>query len=235
VKALSVVGLITARGGSKGIVGKNLRPVAGKPLLAWTVEAAMRAKQLSRVLLSTDDPEIARIGADHGAEVPFFRPAELAQDTSSHLSVIHHALDWLEANGGLPDYLCMLQPTSPLRTAADIDAAISLAFERDADAVIGIAPVAQHPFLARRLQPDGSITEFVPTELKYPRRQDLPPAFALNGAIYINRCTSLRRDQTLLPPGALGYVMPPERSVDVDTELDLVLVEHLLKKRDALV
>jgi CMP-N,N'-diacetyllegionaminic acid synthase len=227
----TVVAVITARGGSKGIVGKNIKPVAGQPLIAWTIAAAERARRLSRVIVSTDDPEIARVAAEHGAEIPFVRPEALAQDGSSHLSVLLHALDWLKANGGEPEYLCLLQPTSPLRTAEDIDAAIELAVTRRADAVIGVTPITQHPYLARRLGPDGTLVDFVKSDLAYPRRQDFPPACIINGAIYINRSASLRRDQTLLPAGALGYMMPEERSVDVDTELDLILVEHLLKQR----
>lgn len=229
------VGLITARGGSKGLPGKNIRYVAGKPLIAWTIEAARRAQGLSRVLLSTDDSEIARVGAEWGAEVPFLRPAEFAQDTSSHISVVNHALDWLNAHGGEPELLCLLQPTSPLRLASDIDAAIQLAADRAADAVIGVARMEHHPYLARQLQPDGTLVELVRTDIKYLRRQDLPPAYIINGAIYINRTTSLRKEQTLFPPGALGYVMPPERSVDVDTALDLVVVEHLLQQRHAFI
>ncbi len=233
--APTVTAVITARGGSKGIPGKNLKMVGGRPMIAWTIEAARRAKRLSRVLLSTDDPEIARVAAEYGAEVPFMRPAEFAQDASSHLSVILHALDWMAANGGAPDYVCLLQPTSPLRIADDIDGAIALAVERGADAVVGLAALEEHPYLARRLAPDGTIAEFVPSGLKYPRRQDFPPAFRINGAVYINRPAALRRDQTFFPPSALGYVMPPERSIDVDHELDLIVVEHLLRNRDALV
>jgi CMP-N,N'-diacetyllegionaminic acid synthase len=228
-----VVAIITARGGSKGIPGKNLRPLGGRPMIAWTIEAAQQAKRLTRVLVSTDDPDIARVARECGAEVPFLRPAELALDNSPHIEVILHALDWLQANGGEPAYACLLQPTAPLRIAADIDGAIALAIERQADAVIGLGPLEHHPYLARSLAPDGTMGEFVPCDLKYPRRQDFPPAYRINGAVYVNRTAALRRDRTFFPPGALGYVMPPERSIDVDNRLDLVVVEHLLEQRNA--
>lgn len=226
-----VIGLVTARGGSKGIPGKNLRIVAGKPLIAWTIAAACAAKRIARVLLSTDDPVIAKVGREYGAEVPFLRPAELARDDSSHISVVNHALDWLAAQDATPDYLALLQPTSPLREASDLDAAIDLAVARDADAVIGVSEMKKHPLLARRLEADGRLAEFAKTDIPYLRRQDLPRAYAINGAIYINRCFALRRDQTFYPPGALGYVMPAERAVDVDEPIDLVVAEHLLNSR----
>ena len=131
-----ILGLITARGGSKGIPGKNIKPLAGKPLIAWTIEAANNSRLLSQVIVSTDDNEIARSAQAWGAEVPFKRPEELAQDQSSHLDVVLHALQWYQLqHRALPEYVMLLQPTSPLRTANDIDAAISLAAQKQADAI----------------------------------------------------------------------------------------------------
>ncbi len=230
-----VYGLVTARGGSKGVPGKNIKIVGGKPLIAWTIAAARQARRLDRVFLSTDDPEIAAVGREWGAEVPFMRPAKLAQDNSSHVSVVNHALDWFEANGGLPEYLCLLQPTSPLRTAADIDTAIEIALSRAANAVVAVAPAETHPFLTRKIEVDGTLVEFVKTDIKYLRRQDLPPAFIVNGAVYVNRCAAFRRTQLFIPPGTIAYMMPPERSIDIDTALDFVVVEHLLRERNVAV
>jgi len=227
-----VIGLITARGGSKSMPRKNILPLAGKPLIAWTIEAARSSRFLSRVLLSTDDPEIAEVAAGWGAEIPFMRPAELAGDTTPHVLVVEHAIRWLEeAEGSRPEYVLMLQPTSPLRTAEDIDGVITFAREREAIAVVSVSPMDRHPYLSKRILADGTLAEFVTSDIAYLRRQDLPPAYALNGALYLNRSDSLLRDHTFVPPGVLGYVMPPERSLDVDTPWDFHLVEMILQDR----
>jgi CMP-N,N'-diacetyllegionaminic acid synthase len=227
-----VIGLITARGGSKSMPRKNILPLAGKPLIAWTIEAARSSRFLSRVLVSTDDPEIAKVAAAWGAEIPFMRPAELAGDTTPHVLVVEHAVRWLEeAEGSRPEYVLMLQPTSPLRTAEDIDGAITFAREREAIAVVSVSPMDRHPYLSKRILADGTLAEFVTSDIAYLRRQDLPPAYALNGALYLNRSDSLLRDHTFVPPGVLGYVMPPERSLDVDTPWDFHLVEMILQDR----
>lgn len=227
-----VIGLITARGGSKSIPRKNIAPLAGKPLIAWTIEAALASRLLSRVLVSTEDAEIAQVAAAWGAEVPFTRPAELAGDATPHILVVQHAIRWLEeAEGMRPEYVLLLQPTAPLRTVEDIDAAITFAGEREAIAVVSVCPMERHPYLSKRILGDGSLADFVTTDIAYLRRQDLPPAYALNGALYLNRRESLLRDRTFLPPGTLGYVMPPERSVDMDTPWDFHLVELVLRDR----
>lgn len=229
--------IITARGGSKGIPGKNLKFMAGQPMIAWTIAAARQARGLDRVLVSTDDPEIARVCRELGAEVPFLRPAHLATDTATHLAVFDHMMDWLADEGGLPEYLLLLQPTSPLRLTEDIEGGIRLARERRADAVIGVSeihPHTAHPWLAKRLTPDGALEPFMVTPTDDLRRQNMPPAFAINGALYVNRCASLRRDRTFFPTGALAYPMPVERSLDVDAPLDFFFAEQLLKQRHAI-
>ncbi len=228
---MSILALIPARGGSKGIPRKNLAPLAGQPLIAWTIAAALGSKNLSRVIVSTDDAEIAEVARQHGADVPFLRPPELAADESGALGVVLHALDWLaESAGEPPEYVLLLQPTSPLRATADIDAAIALAHARDADAVLGVCEAVPHPFLARRVDEAGVLTDFLPVDEKLVRRQDFPYAYVLNGAIYLNRCASLRTARTFQPPGALALIMPRERSLDIDTPHDLRLAEQLLTK-----
>jgi len=228
-----VVAVVTARGGSVGIPGKNIRPLAGKPMIAWTLDVAHACTKLSRVIVSTDDPEIARIARDCGTEVPFLRPPELATATASHLSVIEHALDWLESSSRLPEYVVLLQPTSPLRLPKDVDGAIALALEKRAIAVIGVTKLDKHPFIAKKILPDGTLEDFVPNNCEDLRRQNLPPAYTINGAVYVNRSTALRSDRTFFPARAYGYVMPPSRSLDIDTPLDFFLVEQVLKHRDA--
>jgi CMP-N,N'-diacetyllegionaminic acid synthase len=231
---LNVVALITARGGSKGIPRKNLAPVAGKPLIAWTIAAALGAKCVSRVLVSTDDPEIAEVSRQCGAEVPFLRPAELAEDHSTSFDVAAHALRWLsEHDRDEPDYLLLLQPTSPLRTAADIDGAIALARERNADAVLAVCEASPHPYLARRVDERGQLSDFISLAQKPSRRQEYPAAYMLNAAIYLNRPASLLATRSFQPPGALAYVMPQERSLDVDSSWELRLVDLLLRDTHA--
>lgn len=229
---VDVIGLITARGGSRGVPRKNVLPVGGRPLIAWTIAAARESRMLGRVIVSTDDAEIARVAREWQAEVPFMRPAELAQDASPHVHAVGHALAWLEKEEGCrPDYVLLLQPTSPLRTTEDIDNAIQMAIERRAEAVVSVTETHDHPYLARRITQAGMLAEFVPCELAYARRQDLPPAYALNGAIYLNRPASLREQQTFTPEGTYAYVMPPERSLQVDTPWDLHLVDLVLRER----
>lgn len=227
-----VIGLITARGGSKSIPNKNIHMLAGKPLIAWTIEAAQNSRSLNRVIVSTDDPKIASISETYGAEVPFMRPAELSQDGSDHISVVRHAMAWLEQNERfVPDYLMLLQPTSPLRTSEDIDAATELAEARNAEAVVAVSEMKPHPYLSRQMGDDGILTELISTNIPYLQRQALPLAFAINGAMYLNRPASLLKHLSFTPNGTLGYVMPPERSIDVDTPWDLYIAELILRRR----
>lgn len=227
-----VLGLVTARGGSKGVPRKNLRPVAGRPLIAWTLDAAKASRTLTQVMVSTDDPEIAMVARGMGVDVPFLRPAELSGDLSPHLDVVLHALDWLEAHRGATfEYVCLLQPTSPLRSGQDIDAAVERAVSRRAEAVVGITESPVQPHLIHALNSDDTLTPLLPQAAGYVRRQDVPPAYVLNGVIYVNRVESLRRDRTFMPTGTLGYRMPAERSMDVDTEADLRAAEAALAAR----
>ncbi len=227
-----IIGLITARGGSKSIPGKNIKLLAGRPLIAWTIEAALQSKALSRVIVSTDDEKIAEVARQWGADVPFMRPDELAQDNSSSISTVLHALNWLAENEGVyPEYIMLLQPTSPFRTAEDIRQSIDLAGNYRAAAVVSVCEAERHPYICQRILEDGTLADFITTEMQYLRRQDLPPAYAVNGAIYLNQCSSLLRDQRFLPSGSIAYIMPPERSLDVDTMWDWHLAELIMKDR----
>lgn len=228
----TVLALITARGGSKGIPGKNIAPLGGKPLIAWSIEAARRSRHVSRVVVSTDDEEIARVSRAWGAEVPFMRPRELALDHSPHIPVILHAVEWMELHGQCrPEYVLLLQPTSPLRRSEDIDAAVELIRERGVDSVIGVGEAASHPYLAKRIREDGWMEDFTPKPEGYLSRQSLPPAFAINGAIYLVRRDVLMERKALQTERSVVYVMPPERSLDIDTPWDLHLAELILRDR----
>ena len=203
-KDISVLAVVTARGGSKGVPGKNIRLLGGKPLIVWTIEAARASTRVNRVLLSTEDDEIARIGRDAGAEVPFKRPAELAGDESSHPGVVLHALQWVKDHDGFsPEYVLVLQPTSPFRTAQDIDAAIELAMQPPRPpAVVSVYDCAHHPYWARRVLQDGTLQDFMKVKLKDERRQALPKAYMLNGAIFLIQVESLVREQSFIPQGS---------------------------------
>jgi CMP-N,N'-diacetyllegionaminic acid synthase len=225
-----IIGLITARGGSKSVPQKNLKMLAGKPLIAWTIEVALQCNELSRVIVSTDDEQIAEIARKWGAELPFMRPAELAQDDSSHISVVLHAIHRLkEKEGFCPDYIMLLQPTSPLREVEDIRNAVQLANDHHAVAVVSVCEAEKHPYLCKRILNNGTLSDYISTDIGYLRRQALPPAYALNGSIYLNKCSSLLQDRTFLPEGTIAYVMPPDRSLDVDTMWDWYVAELILK------
>ena len=224
----TILALIPARGGSKGIPRKNIVPLAGRPLIAHTIAAAKGASCLDRVVVSTDDDEIAAVAARWGAEVPFRRPAELAGDTAAGLDVALHALDWLAENEGYaPDILVELQPVAPLRLAADIDRAVRPLLDGSADTVVGLVET-EHPYYLRRLV-GGAVFPFLPETPEAFRRQDLPPVYRLNGALLATRTQLLRERRSFYGGRTCGYVMPPERSIDIDTPLDLRIAAALLE------
>jgi len=217
--------LIPARGGSKGIPRKNIKLIAGKPLIVWTIEAALRSSLLSAVVVSTDDPEIAEVARQAGAQVPFMRPANLAQDQTPGLDPVLHALDQLPQY----DSVLLLQPTSPLRTTEDIDGCLNLAAQKNALSVVSVAEAAIHPYWAYRLNADQTMARFVDAA-PIARRQDLPAAYALNGAMYFAEANWLRRSGSLVTDETLAYEMSIEHSVDLDTPFDWKFAELLLKE-----
>ncbi|MBL8629836.1 MAG: acylneuraminate cytidylyltransferase family protein [Rhodospirillaceae bacterium] len=228
-----VIAVIPARGGSKGVPRKNIRPLLGKPLIAWTIDAALAANSVSRVIVSTDDHEIAVIARACGAEVPFMRPDEFAQDDTPDMPVLKHALEFLTVKENHDcAMVAWLRPTAPLRLADDIDAAIDVLAKSTADSVRSVSVSKAHPYWMKTLS-DGVLQPFVPgeDEQKYPRRQALPPVYALNGAVDVMRTKTLQGWATLWGARVAGYVMPPERSVDIDTEADFVVAEALLRAR----
>ena len=230
----NILAVITARGGSKGIPRKNLALLAGKPLIAWTIEAALGSRAKPRVIVSTDDEDIARVSQAWGAEVPFMRPPEMARDDSPHVPVVLHAVEWMESHEGLkPEWVLLLQPTSPLRTAEDIDAAVGLALEKNADGVVSVVEAPAHPFVLKRMTPEGALQDFMPKPEGYLPRQSLPKVYAVNGAIYLVRTDMLLEKQTFYTDRTFGYVMPPERSLDVDTPWDLRLADMILRNAQA--
>ena len=226
------LGVVHARGGSKRIPRKNIKLLNGYPLIAYIIRAAL-SSQIDRVIVSTDDSEIAAIAKKFGAEVPFMRPHTLAQDDTPGMEPILHALRWLEANEDYrPDYAAMLQATSPLRTTRNIDEAFELAEEADALSVVSVCPVVEHPFWMKRMNGDGCLTEFMTAHEAYPRRQDLPPLYSLNGAIFLARRGILLSTQSWYTERTYGYVMPREHSLDIDSAGDFLAAERILMERD---
>ncbi len=225
-----VVALITARGGSKRLPGKNIRILAGKPLIAWTIECALKSKLTRRVIVSTDDVKIASVAKKCGAEVPFLRPKNLAGDSSSHIAVATHALEWLKQHEGkYPQFLLLLQPTSPFRTHQDIDSAIQVAIQKKAASVIGVHEMPIHPFLAREITAKGRLRKFMKDGLVYRRKQSLPRLFAPNGAIYLTCPRAILKSKTFFPSNTYPYVMSEDRSIDIDTKWDFHLASLILK------
>lgn len=226
IAGLRVLGLIPARGGSKSIPGKNLRQVAGKPLIAWTIEAAAASRYLDRCVLSSDDPEIIEAAKLYGCEAPFRRPAQYARDDSPGIDPVLHAL---EALPGF-DILVLLQPTSPLRTVADIDACLERLVETGAAFCVSVREAVDHPCLTFWTRADSRLCSYVSEPNAWnSRRQDLPRALCLNGAVYAARVPQLLSSRSLMGSDTVAYEMPLSRSLDIDDPEDLIEAEHALK------
>ena len=222
-----VLTLIPARGGSKGLPGKNIRPFLGKPLIAHTIDAAREARVAGRIVVSTDDPQIAEVSRSHSAEAPFLRPQEIAADVSPVLAAALHAVDWFIQNESWePRWLLLLQPTSPLRTANDIRNAFDLMRESEADAVVSVSDTKSHPYWVKTLTADGFLRPFVDGQTSPDRRQDLPPAYALNGMLYLVRISTLREEGAFCPLRTLPLIIPSSRAFDIDTEQDFLIAEY---------
>jgi CMP-N-acetylneuraminic acid synthetase len=219
-----ILGLIPARGGSRGIPGKNLKLLAGRPLVCYACAAARESRRISRSILSTDCPQIAEAGRVAGVEVPFLRPAALAGDMSATIDVVLHALHYLAAHeGACPEIVVLLQPTAPLRRGHHVDEAVDLLLASGSDAVVSVTRVPAHfhpswQFVLR----DGVLEPLLGTPWAQiiPRRQDLPPTYTRNGAIYAVCTSALESTRSLYGNHCLGYVMPPDVSINIDTQDD---------------
>ena len=231
-KDQSVLAVITARGGSKGIKDKNIKPLAGQPLIAWTIQACLNSNKLDRIITSTDKTNIADICLKYGVEVPFIRPNDLAQNDSPHIDVIIHAVDWLSTNCDYnSDYVLLLQPTSPLRSTEDINKAIELAMKYNADSVISVCKAAVHPYLNKQINKDGNLSDFIDKPKGYLPRQLHPPVYYLNGAIYLIKTEVIQKQRTFFPDSTIPYIMPVERSLDIDTIWDFYLCDLVLRDK----
>lgn len=227
---MKVLGIIPARGGSKGVPRKNIRLLCGKPLIAYTIEAALKSKQLTRTILSTDDAEIAEVGKSLGVDVPFIRPRELAEDTTPTLPVVLHAVKALEGVGENYDAVCLLQPTNPLRRTEDIDNCIELLEESGADSVLSVlaVPDTYNPKWVYWKNGTGKLILSTGESEPVSRRQDLPPAFHREGSVYVTRTEILKTKQSLYGETVQGYEMSPQFSSNIDTQGDWQRIENRL-------
>jgi len=229
---LEVLGIIPARFNSKGVSNKNIRKLNNKPLIAYTIEAGLEAERQTRLIVSTDSEEIASVARTYGAEVPFLRPAELAEDDISMVSVLHHAIKFLDSSENYKaDIIITLQPTSPLRKAYHIDEAVEKLIDTDADSVVSLCEVEYSPYWMKKIE-NGKVSNFMQGSEKYTRRQDLPELYRLNGAIFVTRYEVLMKENRILGNDTRAIIMSQEDSIDIDTELDFKLAELILRERD---
>ena len=226
------IAVVPARAGSKGVKNKNLLPVMGRPLLAHSIECGLACPSVDHVVLSTDTDEIARVGLEWGAEVPFLRPAELARDTSPMLPVMQHAVTACEESYGMPiETLVLLHPTSPLRTVEDVECCISLLRSGDCDAVISARPGRRNPYFNMVVQAGPYVRLAIPSETPIGRRQDAPPVYDLDTSVWVYSRAALMEQHARIPDRTKLYVIPEERSIDLDTELDFEILESMLERR----
>ena len=218
-----VMAVIPARGGSKGLPRKNILPVDGKPLIAWTIDAALMSKVVNKVILSSDDDEIIKVASLYGCEAPFVRPKELATDSATSIDVVLHAIEHLPGY----DFVILLQPTSPLRHALDIDGAFAQMLSMGASTCVSVSEVDQSPYWMYSLNSSGRLESLLPPLQGVTRRQDLPPVYGLNGAIYIARIEEFLRTGNFVGDNCVAYEMPKNRSLDIDTVEDFNLLKKL--------
>jgi CMP-N-acetylneuraminic acid synthetase len=230
--SLRTIGLVPGRGGSKGIPRKNIRPLCGRPLLEYTADAALASRSLARVLLSTDDLEVAEVGRRCGLEVPFIRPAHLAADETPTLDVVRHAIAWLEEHGEHLDAVCVLQPTHPFRRVEDIDACVELLDVAGADAVVTVlaVPPEYNPHWTYEQDQEGTLHISTGEVDPVPRRQDLPAAFRREGSVYVTRRNVIMDRNSMYGTRMLGYLVSERGRVNIDTLDDWARAEQLLRE-----
>ena len=230
-KNKTIIAIIPARGGSKGLPKKNIKELDGKPLIAYTIEVAEQSRIFDRIIVSTDDKEIAEVAKKYGAEVPFIRPAELATDSADAMDVVIHALKWFKNKGEDFDYVMKLQPTSPLRTEQDIINSMDLIIQKDGDSIISVSECEHHPFWSNTLGLDLKMNHFINKEIRKKKRQKLPIYYRLNGAIFLSKTDKLITTKEWYGENSYGYIMDSKRAIDIDSEFDFDIATFLIKKR----
>lgn len=226
IQGKSILAVVPARGGSKGILRKNICDLGGKPLIAWTIESAKMSKYIDRLIVSSDDQEIMKVAETWGCEVPFVRPEELAQDHTPGIEPVLHAIRELPKY----DYIMVLQVTSPLRTVADIDRCVENLFRSGKESCASVAEVKQNPYWMYFLGEKNQMEPILQASKNYYQRQKLPKVYILNGAIYIAKKEFVLKNKTFVTRETLGYNMPIERSLDIDNEDDLKYIEMIVRE-----
>ncbi len=225
INGKSVLAIIPARGGSKGVPGKNILELGGKPLVAWSIEAGKRSKYIDRLILSSDDAKIVSVAKKWGCEVPFLRPAELAQDKTPGIAPVLHAMETLNEKY---DYVVLLQPTSPFRTVMDIDGCIELCCENDSPCCVSVAETSENPYWMFTVAEDHRMIPMMRTEKEVYQRQLLAKSFILNGAVYVAETEYLALNKTFLTDDTMAFKMSRENSLDIDSKMDFSYAEFLL-------
>ena len=225
-KGKKILAVITARGGSKRLLNKNILPLAGKPLIQWTIESALNSKYIDKCIVSTDSNEIAEISEKAGATIPFLRPGELSNDTATSFSVLAHSIENCEVH----DYLLLLQPTSPLRTSLDIDSAIE-ALTTGFKAVVSVCETEHSPLWANTLPDNLLMKNFIRSEVKNKRSQDLGTFYRLNGAVYVSETGYFLENNGFFGNATKASIMSTENSIDIDTKLDFDFANFILNSR----
>ena len=220
-----MLAIIPARGGSKGVPGKNIKELAGKPLIAYTIKAAIESDIFEKVIVSTDDEKIAQISMEYGADIPFMRPYEISGDSISSDDVILHAISFYQQQGIEYKEVCKLQPTSPLRNGKHLREAYQLFQEKEADFLVSVCECEHSPLWAGVIGEDLRLDDFIPEKVKRACRQDLPTYYRLNGAIYMAKTTSFCHNKNFLGKNSVAYIMQQEDSIDIDSELDFRMAE----------
>ena len=223
-----IIAIIPARGGSKGIPRKNIKLLGGKPLIAYSIEEALQSKHINKVIVSTEDKEIAEVSKKYGAEI-IKRSEELAKDGTPTIDVVFHALDSLEQNKYMYDIIVLLQPTSPLRSTKDIDNSIDLFLSSSCDSVVSVCEATHSPYWCLKVE-NEYLKPLFGDEYFRKRRQELETVYMPNGAIYVLAPRTLYKHKSFYCDCTIPYIMPAERSIDIDTKLDFMLAELLIKK-----
>ncbi len=230
IKGNTVLAIIPARAGSKGILNKNIKLLDGKPLIGWTIDEALKSNYLDNIMVTTDSNEIVEIANKYGAETPFIRPQEYSDDSATGNDVIIHTLKWFDEYGSKYDFFVYLQPTSPLRKSVHISEVLEMLVNDSlTTSVVSVCESKKHPFWMKKIDNDGYLEDFLkPIEL-YPNRQDLPKVFSPNGAIYASNWNVYLEDKSFYKKRCLPYVMDEKSSIDLDTINDWEYAEYLLR------
>ena len=233
-REIRVLGIILARGGSKGLPGKNKMMLRGKPLIAWTVQAGLQSVYINDIVVSTDSHEIAEIAQEYGAEVPFIRPENLATDASQSADSISHAIRFLQEQGRKYDYVILLEPTSPMRDNLDIDDAISMLISCGGSALVSVCRAStSHPSFMFTMESEQKLRPYENIRsVGSLRRQDLSRVFYPDGSLYISSIETFQKEMTFYHEGTLGFEMPRWKSFEIDDDLDFLLVETIMREKE---